>query len=323
MRRHLLCLILALAAILAPAGAAAATGQSDAPVILRPEATVKGPVVQLGDLFEGLGERAATPIARAPEPGRSVEVDARWLAAVAQAYGVAWRPRSALDRIVIARASRTIDTPRIEEALLDALAERGLPGEVSLVLDNPTLRLDLPAEAPASLAVSGLSYDPVGGRFTAYVSAPAEGSPLARVAVSGRAVTLTEIPVLRRNVTPGEVIGEQDIVWTSWRTDRLGRGIALDSGRLVGMSARRPLRAGEAVRLSDLRSPVLVPKNSLVTIRLATPRMVLTAQGKALEEGSDGDVIRVMNTKSNTVINAGVVEAGLVEVQAGANAALN
>ena len=53
-----------------------------------------GPVLRLGDLFDGLGEEAAREIARAPAPGRRVELDARWLAAVAKGYGVAWRPSS-------------------------------------------------------------------------------------------------------------------------------------------------------------------------------------------------------------------------------------
>ena len=35
--------------------------------------------------------------------------------------------------------------------------------------------------------------------------------------------------------------------------------------------------------------------------------MVLTAQGRSLEDGALGSTIRVMNTKSNTIITAGTL----------------
>jgi flagella basal body P-ring formation protein FlgA len=42
--------------------------------------------------------------------------------------------------------------------------------------------------------------------------------------------------------------------------------------------------------------------------------MELSVQGRALEDGSQGDVVRVMNTKSNTVVSAVVVDSGVVVV---------
>ena len=39
---------------------------------------VDGPVVHLGDLFDGLGANGATPVARSPPPGTRVTVSARW-----------------------------------------------------------------------------------------------------------------------------------------------------------------------------------------------------------------------------------------------------
>jgi len=144
--------------------------------------------------------------------------------------------------------------------------------------------------------------------------APAEGTPLARATISGRAVEMTDIPVLGRRLEPGEVIAHNDVEWISVRADRVGRNTISDPERLLGKSPRRPIRAGEAVLSADLREPVLVEKNSIVTIRLQHPRMELTAQGRALDQGSAGDTIRVMNTKSKTVVNAEVAESGDVMV---------
>lgn len=309
--RSLFAFILVFLALSPPARAAVETSP---PILLKNSVVVEGPTVQLGDLFDGLGEQAAAPVARAPAPGKRVEVSARWLTAVAQAYGLPWRASSRLERAVIERASITIGMRRIEEETLDALARRGVTGNISLVLDNPGLQLHLPTDAAPTLSLIGLSYDPVSGRFSAQVAAPAEGVPLAKATISGRAIAMAEIPVLRRRMLPGEVIRQADIEWLSLRSDRIARNTLTESGNLVGKSPRRPIRSGEAIMSNALREPILVPKNSLVTIHLQTNRMVLTAQGRALEEGAKGDVIRIMNTKSSTVINASIVEAGNVKV---------
>jgi flagella basal body P-ring formation protein FlgA len=290
------------------------TVQPTGPVLLKANVVIDGPIVHLGDLFDGLGANGATPVARAPAPGNRVAVDARWLSAVARAYAVAWRPSSRLDGSVIERASIVIETQRIEDATMDALRRRGIDGRLSLVLDNPVTRIHLPTDAEPSLLVAGLSHNPETGRFTAHLIAPAEGTPLARLTISGRAIEMIEIPVLRRRMLPGEVIRAGDITWQDTRADRISRNVVLDPINLVGKSPRRPIRAESPVLGGELRQPVLVSRNSLVTIRLQTARMVLTARGRAMEPGAKGDVIRVVNTKSNQIISASVTAAGTVEV---------
>jgi flagella basal body P-ring formation protein FlgA len=287
MRNPILTLVLILT-LAAPAAAGqvgagqAGAGQvgAEGPVRLKASVVVEGAVLRLGDLFEGLGTLAETAIARAPAPGKRVELDARWLAALADGYGVAWRPASPLDTTVVARASQAIGSARIEAELREALATRGITGDISVVLDNPGLRLHLPVDAEPTLGFSGLSYDPASGRFTA-------------------------------------------LDWLRVGARRLPGNVVVDSASLIGKSPRRAIRPGQPVRATDLREPVLVPKNSLIVLRLETDRMVLTAQGRALEDGASGQVIRVMNTKSNAIINGVVAESGTVRVLQTATAARN
>lgn len=315
MRYAFSCLFLALVTLSGPlSGVPAGAAETPLAMMLNNRVVVEDRLVRLGDLFSGLGEAAATPVARAPEPGNRAEVDARWLAAVAKAYGLPWRPSSQFDRAVIERASLIIDGARIEESVRDALRDQGLDPKMSLVLDNPGQRLHLSTDATPSLGVAGLSFDRVSGRFSAQILAPAEGAPQARAVVTGRVIEMAEVPVLRRRIESGEVIRSEDIDWISLRSDRLGRDAVIDIADLLGKSPRRPVRPGEPLRRGDLREPILVPKNSLVTIRLETPRMILTAQGRSLEPGAKGDAIRVMNTKSNKIINAVVTEPGIVIV---------
>ncbi len=288
------------------------------PLTLKPRIVVEDDVVRLGDLFEGLArnqpEKAEVPVARAPEPGRRIELSARWLAAVASTYDLDWQPRSALDRSSLERASNSISRSEIESSLVRALAARGFDGSISLLFDQPDVTFHVPREAEPTLAVAALSIDPTNGRFVAEIVAPAEGTPAGSLRVAGRAVEMIEVPVPARRLEPGDVITERHLTWTAVRADSLGRNIVRDPRSLLGKSPRRPLHAGEPVRDNELEAPVVVGKNSLVTIRLVRGNLMLTAQGRALDNGADGDLVRVMNTKSNKIINAVVVSAGTVEV---------
>ena len=154
MRRSFLLLVLALWTAAPVSGKAAVEPFA---VTLKPQIVVEGPVVQLGDLFAGLesrGELASTPVAEAPAAGLTLELSARWLGAVARAYGLGWQPRSQLDRAILERASQTLPAEPIRAALYDALQGRRAGGNVELTLDNPDFDPYKTFTSPASIIVA-------------------------------------------------------------------------------------------------------------------------------------------------------------------------
>ena len=56
-------------------------------------------------------------------------------------------------------------------------------------------------------------------------------------------------------------------------------------------------------------------------MKIETPFMVVTAQGRALQDGKLGDVVRVNNTQSNRMIEGLVTGGGIVVIQSGQRAA--
>jgi len=317
---------LALTAAL-PSGALWAAGSElPSPPILNQQVLVEGPVVRLGDIFAGLegrAELASTPIAKSPSVGRRVELDARWLGALARAYGLDWQPRTHLDTTTLERASQTLPAAEVRAAILSALEARGASGNIALAIDGADLQVTLPAEAEPTFAIRNLVYDGGSGRFFGQIVAPAEGSAEARIKISGTATMMAEIPVLRRRMNPGEVISRADIDWLSTRADRMAQNSLIELDDIVGLSPRRSIGPGQAIRAGDLEIPVTVAKKSLVTVHLVTANMTLTVRGRAMENGSMGEAIRVMNTKSNSVITAVVRGPGEVEVVTASLAAAN
>jgi len=293
--------------------APSALAMTAAPVMLRGQTVVDERIIRLGDLFSGVGDELADKaIAYAPDPGRRAVFDSRWLYKVARAYGLDWRPLTLEDQAVIERASTVIGSEEIEARLLDALLNEGISDDIKVELSNARFEIHLPEGAPTDLEVEDLSYNQRSDQFTATVVASAVQN--ARYRVAGRVHHIREIPVLIRRVLPDEIIREGDIEWISVRADRLRRDTVFYDDELVGKSPVRALRAGQPVRTREIQNPVLVPRRSLVTILYQQPRMTLTAKGRALEDGSEGQVIRISNSQSSTVIEAVVVGAHTVAV---------
>ena len=81
----------------------------------------------------------------------------------------------------------------------------------------------------------------------------------------------------------------------------------LDSPRLaVGQVARSVVKPGTPITSGTLRSPVLIKRGELVTVRCLAGRLVVRTVGRAMEEGTRDDVIRVRNEASRETFNATV-----------------
>jgi len=304
--------------------AAAAEASLDQPVILRDVAAISGNLVRLGDLFINAGEKALREVGYAPAPGRRMVFDARTLYRLARAHGLDWTPMSLHDKAVIQRESIVVSGADIENRILTALPESGIQAdEVEVELNNPMMKLHLPADAVETVEVEGLNYSAGNGRFSAILTVPGDGLSVQRVRVAGRVHRISGVPVLARRVMRGDIISERDIDWLQLRSGRIPHNTVLDAASLVGLSPKRTLRAGAPIRISEVQQPVLVSKGAHVTLVLETPSMMLTARGRALENGGRGDIIQVTNAQSHTVVEGVVTSAGTVAVSPSGAMAIN
>lgn len=278
-----------------------------------PAIQIDRPAILLGDVFTGLPAAANVEIATAPVPGRSVTYDYNVLNKLAQRYEIAWRAHDFNDRTVITRASSRITTDMIKAAVIAELKEKSLIGEIDVALDQRLLQIDLPAALPPDFRLYDFTYDKTSQRFRAELLAAVDTPHFLQVAVTGRAMNVVTVPVLNKVLPAGTVIGKADLEWIKLPADRAGDYLRAETG-LVGMELRRQLPEQSALRPQDVVPPRVVLRGSLVTMQIVAPNMMLTAQGRALQDGAVGDVVRVTNTQSNRVVEATVLQAGIVQV---------
>lgn len=289
-------------ALLAPLPAMA-----EGAVALRSHAIVTGPAVTLGDLFENAGARAAEPLGPAPAPGQHWLLEAPQLALIARDHGLAWRPLSADQRMVIERPGRALPREAVVEALLPELQARGAPAELDAELVGFTPPF-LPEEAPEPrLVPEGTNFDPATRRFSTTLLVLADGMSPLRLRLTGRMVATRPAVVATRALRADAVIGPGDVALRRVPVDRLTTGVAEDPQAVVGSRLRRPIGAERPVPLTDLVPLVVLHQGAPVVLVHEVPGLALTAQGRALEDAAMGATIPVMNLATGMVVLAQVM----------------
>jgi flagellar basal body P-ring formation protein FlgA len=124
------------------------------------------------------------------------------------------------------------------------------------------------------------------------------------------------VVVPAHDIARGTVIAASDLTYSTTASDVMG-GIATNPADMVGMETRRTLRAGESLRLQDVRRPVLVSKGSTVTMVFEAPGIVLASTGRAMSEGGMGETVTIQNPASFRQISGIVIGPGQVRAQMG------
>ncbi|TCZ53664.1 flagellar basal body P-ring formation chaperone FlgA [Roseicella aquatilis] len=296
--------LLALVLLAAPAAAE--------PAVLRTQVIVTGTVVTLGDLFEHAGPRAAQVLGAAPLPGQRWMLEAPQLSLIARDFGVAWQPLSPAERAVVERPGRALRREQVADALLPELQALGARPELEVELTGFTPPF-LPQEAPEPrLAFEGLAHDPAGHRFTATMLVVAEGMPPFRQRIAGRLAAMRSVVVAARALKADTVIGPADVTLLRLPTEGLPPGLVEAPEALVGARVKRAVAADRPLSASDVAVVTTLRQGMPVMLQHEVPGLTIAAQGRALEDGTLGAVVPVLNLATGTVVMAQVLGPGRV-----------
>jgi flagella basal body P-ring formation protein FlgA len=302
-------LLLLLAALFAAGMAAPCSAAST-----RGEVFLDSDSIKLGDLFDGVGEKAASVIAKAPAPGKKVVYDVSALQHVAQSAGLDWMPLSNYERVTLTRNGEKMGNDQITALVREELKRQNVTRDMDVVLDNKSLEIWRASGVTMQPRLADFRYDPLKNRFTGNLLVMDDKGGAEVVELSGRAMMMVNVAILSGNVSAGTTITDADIEWTRVPQDKAGADALAEGEQMKDIEARRNLATGTVLRLRDIRGARLVTKGSLVTMSVETAVMSLSTQGRALTDGALGDTIRVLNTQSNRTVDAVVTANGKVAV---------
>ena len=304
-----------LAAATAPAAAQSHYDAIAAPV-LRADVTVSGDLVRIGDVIDNAGAAAQIAIYRAPDLGTTGSLPVERVLSSLRAHQVIGVDTRELKQISITRLARTLEGKDIELTVAHALEHRNGLGDaanLSLTFDRDVQDMRLEASNTGAMVPVSARFDSRSTRFDVTLEIANGDAAPTRLRFTGTAVETVEAAVLARGVERNEVLKASDVVIERRPKAEVGNDVA-SRDRVVGLQARRQLRAGQALRVADLAKPDLVQKDQSVTLTYQASGLYLTIRGKALEAGTEGDVVNVLNLQSKRTVSGVVTGRGLVSI---------
>jgi flagella basal body P-ring formation protein FlgA len=196
--------------------------------------------------------------------------------------------------------AQTLDSDGIV-TLSDLFDGAGAAGKV-VVAAKPGVSTVLDAAAVQTLARrAGLDWPNAEGlRRIVVRSGSGSGSDGGGGAVASRGNV--EVLTYARSLSAGEIVQPTDLVWG--KAAVAPSDAPSDADVVIGLSARRPLRAGAAVSARDVSAPQVIKAGELVVVNYQDGGISVSLQGKAMAAAGLGETVSVQNTTSKKIIQA-------------------
>ena len=310
-----------LATVLLAATAVAAFAENGDDVIaapvLRANVTVSDDVVRIGDVIDNAGTAAQIAIYRAPDLGTTGSLPTAQLLNALQAHQVIGVDTKDIKAVSVTRLSRAIDAKDIQAQVAHALERRGSLGDaanIALTFDRDVQDIQLESSCTGAMQPIAVRFEPRSGRFDVSFEIGNDNNVRpTRLRFTGTAIETVDAAVLTRDVQRNDILKSSDLA-TERRPKAEVGGDAAARKFAVGMQMRKQLRAGQALRAADIAKPDLVQRDDNVTLIYESAGLYLTIRGKAVENGTEGDTVNVLNLQSKRTVSGVVIGRGQVAI---------
>lgn len=268
---------------------------------------IEGDVIELGQigLLQGPEELAAVvrkiPLGRFSMPGQQITLDRLTIQSCLASGGISPGTVRLMgaERIVVSRKGQELSGTMLVQMARDYLQSQ-LAGQDVLIgepMTTPSVRL---IESDRSCEVVPLmGSDRTPGRRTVILSFRQNGQEVSRTLIPFEVRFRSRQVIAATDIAAGQVISPQAVRVETVETPEPK---SVELSEVVGMSARQAIVAGMAIRpqwLQPSKPPVLVQRRQKVVLKIDTGLMLITASGEALEDGAEGQVIRVKRGQRN------------------------
>jgi len=284
---------------------------------LRRSVLVTGEIVHIGDLIDNAGSFAAIPVFRAPDVGTTGAVPARKIVEAARAHNMFGVDTGDVIEVEVTRAGRIITRKELEgqiARLFSGTSGLGAVSDLAVGFDRipANINADLPPDA--ELKAMRASYDARGGRFDVVFDVPVGVSRRIFLRYTGTLVETADAVVPNRTVARGEILRATDLAIERRPRAEVTPDVPTSTAAVIGRAARQALRQGVAIHRNDLVKPEIVKRDDGVNLVYVVPGITLTARGKALESGGEGDIINVLNPPSKRTVQGVIIGPGRVDI---------
>lgn len=286
------------------------------PVVLKQKAVVADEYIRLGDLFSGMDSDADKKIvAPAPALGKEAVLTAEWLKKLAQTNKIGWTPADSKTAVTVRRDAYEISANEIKKILVKELKAHGLPENADLFIQSGSLPVLVPVKSSWRLDPVQTEYNSFRQTFEAKMNLIVNAEKKDDLFFVGKAQIFITVPVAKQDLKSGQIITRDDIQMNNIVQETGRRRIEpVNMEDLIGKEVKRSIRAGQHISQNDVQTQVMVAKGKIITLNFTKGGIMLSAKGKALENGGLGDTVRVMNTQSKSVVQGTVTGPETVSI---------
>lgn len=212
-------------------------------------------------------------------------------------------------------AAQTLENlPRLE-----AMAARLLESKSKIFPNSKTsirvTRLD-PHLRLAKCSVKPVAYMPAHARITGHttVGIRCEGKNSWNVYLQAFIRISTPVVIATRPIIRGTRIDGSGIKLVRKDITSMGQYYFTSIKQVIGMTAKSPIAAGQALLSHNLQKSLMVRRGEEVIIIAVIQGIRVKMKGKSLQDGTRGKQIRVRNSTSRRIVEGIVISPGVIQV---------
>jgi len=293
-------------------------------VVVSPDARVEGSFITLGQLAEISGDDtlrvkslSQLKLGSAPLPGSSIVLtrelfNIRLANAGSDFSGITWQIP---DSVTVTASSQSISGQTLVDKAIVATKEQvdlHVGGDFTVAANSSVQDLLVPVGK-----VELTTYFTYGIRYNVptvvAMGVSVNGQLFTKVPIKLDVKQYKKVVVAGDQISPADIFSTGNLRYERMDIGKLSYGYFTDMNKVLGLAARHSLNQGVVITDSVVIKPTVIKRGAAVNIVARMGNMEVTAMGQALQDGMQGQVIRVQNVNSNKIISVKVLDGTTVE----------
>lgn len=219
------------------------------------------------------------------------------------------------ENLHVRRSAQYISHEELETIFRDHVISRCAYPADGIVIDRISAPDSIPLpEGRLTWRIQDKENEDFVGNVSMTIDFSVDDRVIRKVPLSGTVLVKQAFLKTLRKIRKGDIISENDLVLvnetnTHFRTDAL-----TNMERIIGKKAIRNINVDKVITERMFEEPPLVKKGDGVLIKAENDEVRITTLGKAMEDGREGDQVKVINVSSGKEIFAVVTGPTVVEV---------
>lgn len=287
------------------------------------ETTVDIDVVKLGDIASIDGESdkivkfKTVSLGYAPNVGMLREISREQINLAISAAGFSENEfiLDAPQKILIRRAGQMLSQDQFRNTIEKFLTAKFSNDKISAKI----LRIDLPEniQLPKGTVEIRPNFSTVSNYFQSFslpIELRVDGKILRRISANVEIEAFTEIFVAAKDLSANQKISESDVRIEKRRITKPITNYLREPEKLRGLMLIKNVPNGSEITLDSFVSSVVIKSGDPVRVEAQSGKLKIVINGEARASGKIGDRIAVKNLQSGSILQAIVVDEGLVRI---------